>query len=356
MFYKRALYVLVVLMMFVFPSLIDFSGAGILQEEPAITECVEDDGGIITCFIVTETPTLTETPTEVPTNTSTPTLTNTPTPTSTPEPSNTPTDKPTATSTNTLVPPSPTVTFTRQPTATEIIPPPTLTRQPTATEIIPTATLTRNPTKTNTPTITNTSTKTNTPTRTPYIEPTRTITPTRRVFPTFTSLPTSTLTPTPTLNVISTRIDDVFPEPTLTSTPTDTPTITPTPRVIITKDEVLIPKNITKPIRISLSLSFRILDYLSYAITIVSITLMALYLLKNRDNKKASIKMLYIVTYLINSLLYHTALILNWAGFLTIEYSDIFFIKWSIVLRFHILLSGLIILIVTVWTGRKLWK
>src|SRR3990172_8896061 len=337
MIYKRFLYILVVLMMFIFPATSNLVSIFPIQETIII---IED----------TSTSTSTETLTPTPIDTLVPTFTDTPIPTET--------NTPTSTNTKTLVPPSPTVTFTRNPTATKITPSPTITRQPTATEELPQPTVTRQPTLTFTPTITLTPTVTKTPTRTP----TSTVTQHNQIIRTSTpapikiTTPTNTITVIPTTNIVATIVEDVFPESTPTSTATETPTSTPIPRVVVTGNEVRIPENIPKSVLIELSRFYKILDFINYFLTIISLAIMGSYLYKIRSDLRRLITVLYVFTWLVDSLLYHTALILNKIGFLTIEYSDIFFLKWSILLRFHILIAGALMLAFAVWGRTKSWK
>ena len=358
MIYKRFLYILVVLMMFIFPATSNLVSIFPIQETIIIIEDTSTSTSTETLTptpIDTLVPTFTDTPT--PTETNTPTSTNTETPTSTPtdEP-NTSTPIPTETPTKTLIPPTPTVTFTKNPTATEITPSPTLTRQPTATEELPQPTITRQPTLTFTPTITLTTTVTKTPTKTF----TSTATQHNQIIRTSTPVPIKITTPTntiiPTTNIVATIIEDVFPEPTPTPTATETLTSTPIPKVVITGEEVRIPENIPKSVLIELSRFYKILDYINYFLTIISLAIMGSYLYKIRSDLRRLITVLYVFTWLVDSLLYHTAFILNKIGFLTIEYSDIFFLKWSILLRFHILIAGALMLAFAVWGRTKSWK
>ena len=160
----------------------------------------------------TATPTATATNTPVP-----PTATPTATPTNTPVP---PTATPTATATNTLVPPTATPTAT--PTNTPVPPTATPTATPTNTPVPPTATPTATPTNTLVPP---TATPTATPTNTP-VPPTATpVPPTATpVLPTATPVPPTNTPVPPTATPIPPTATPVPP----TATPVP-PTNTPVP-------------------------------------------------------------------------------------------------------------------------------
>lgn len=277
----------------------------------------------------TETPTPTSTETLTPTPTLTPTSTNTVTPTYTKQPSPTPiTPTPTYTKMPSPTSTPVTPTLTKQPTATPITPTVTLTKQPTATPVTPTLTLTRKPTATLTPT------------RTPWIFKTATRTHTPR--PTWTRVPSPTLTPSPTATATRTL------RPTsqlLIGIPISTPhpTLTPEPEVIINATQITIPEAVPQSVIIELSERWLVFGWINYLLAIACFSLLVGYF--TRHDKWQRLHWIYVLSWLVNNILYYTALHLNRAGLLTIEYSSVFFLKWEILLRFHILFLSLIFLI-----------
>jgi hypothetical protein len=120
------------------------------------------------------------------------------------------------------------------------------------------------------------------------------------------------------------------------------PTPTPIPKVTVTFNEVRVPDQIRQSLIIELALQWKVLDWITFFFSLGSLTLLALYI---RTKPVQRIHLTYIATWLLNNILYYSALFLNRAGFLTIEYSDLFFLKWAVLLRFHIVLSGTILLV-----------
>jgi len=110
-------------------------------------------------------------------------------------------------------------------------------------------------------------------------------------------------------------------------------------------DIVVVPEDLPIPVRVDLPNLFRVLEYSSYLLTIVSIAIFSIFMYQKRKNLEIMIRSVIVYLWLINMLLYHTAIILSRIGFLAIEYSDIFFLKWGIILRFHILLGGIFMLL-----------
>ena len=298
----------------------------------------------------TSEPTATETNTDTPPPTMTEmqvTSTDEPTaiPTSTPDP---PTDTPTAVDTptprvrpTTAVPPSPTErvrpTPTPEPTDTpdvDFTHTPTITRQPTATGVLPSPTITRWPTPT--PTGDRSSTSTPYPTLTP--SPVRT--PTR--------------TPEPVRARVALATIDwdrlIYVDP--SATPTPTPSLTPTiPALItVTANEIIVSENVRRSVKIELPPLYRGVTFLSYIIVVVSLGMMSAVVWQRRKITRFP-RVVYWLFWLIHAAVYFTALILNSIGLLTIDYSDIFFLKWSILLTFHIILTGAIVTIVTFLKG-----
>ena len=300
----------------------------------------------------TSDPTATETNTDTPpptmtemqvTSTDEPTATDDPT--FTPEP---PTATPTAVDTHTprvrpttAVPPSPTErvrpTLTLEPTNTpdvDFTHTPTITRQPTATGVLPSPTITRWPTPT--PTGDRSSTSTPYPTLTP--SPVRT--PTR--------------TPEPVRARVALATIDwdrlIYVDP--SATPTPTPSLTPTiPALItVTANEIIVSENVRRSVKIELPPLYRGVTFLSYIIVIASLGMMSAVVWQRRKITRFP-RVVYWLFWLIHAAVYFTALILNSIGLLTIDYSDIFFLKWSILLTFHIILTGAIVTIVTFLKG-----
>jgi len=300
----------------------------------------------------TSEPTATETNTDTPPPTMTEmqvTSTDEPTaiPTSTPDP---PTDTPTAVDTptprvrpTTAVPPSPTErvrpTPTPEPTDTpdvDFTHTPTITRQPTATGVLPSPTITRWPTPT--PTGDRSSTSTPYPTLTPSPRPVHT--PTR--------------TPEPVRARVALATVDwdrlIYVDP--SATPTPTPSLTPTIPVLITvtANEIIVSENVRRSLKIELPPLYRGVTFLSYIIVIASLGMMSAVVWQRRKITRFP-RVVYWLFWLIHAAVYFTALILNSIGLLTIDYSDIFFLKWSILLTFHIILTGAIVTVVTFLKG-----
>jgi len=288
----------------------------------------------------TPPPTMTEmqvTSTDEPTATDDPTFTPEP-PTATPTAVDTPTPRVRPT---TAVPPSPTErvrpTLTLEPTNTpdvDFTHTPTITRQPTATGVLPSPTITRWPTPT--PTGSRSSTSTPYPTLTP--SPVRT--PTR--------------TPEPVRARVALATIDwdrlIYVDP--SATPTPTPSLTPTiPALItVTANEIIVSENVRRSVKIELPPLYRGVTFLSYIIVVVSLGMMSAVVWQRRKITRFP-RVVYWLFWLIHAAVYFTALILNSIGLLTIDYSDIFFLKWSILLTFHIILTGAIVTIVTFLKG-----
>jgi len=288
----------------------------------------------------TPPPTMTEmqvTSTDEPTATDDPTFTPEP-PTATPTAVDTPTPRVRPT---TAVPPSPTErvrpTLTLEPTNTpdvDFTHTPTITRQPTATGVLPSPTITRWPTPT--PTGSRSSTSTPYPTLTP--SPVRT--PTR--------------TPEPVRARVALATIDwdrlIYVDP--SATPTPTPSLTPTiPALItVTANEIIVSENVRRSVKIELPPLYRGVTFLSYIIVVVSLGMMSAVVWQRRKVTRFP-RVVYWLFWLIHAAVYFTALILNSIGLLTIDYSDIFFLKWSILLTFHIILTGAIVTIVTFLKG-----
>jgi len=288
----------------------------------------------------TPPPTMTEmqvTSTDEPTATDDPTFTPEP-PTATPTAVDTPTPRVRPT---TAVPPSPTErvrpTLTLEPTNTpdvDFTHTPTITRQPTATGVLPSPTITRWPTPT--PTGDRSSTSTPYPTLTP--SPVRT--PTR--------------TPEPVRARVALATIDwdrlIYVDP--SATPTPTPSLTPTiPALItVTANEIIVSENVRRSVKIELPPLYRGVTFLSYIIVVVSLGMMSAVVWQRRKITRFP-RVVYWLFWLIHAAVYFTALILNSIGLLTIDYSDIFFLKWSILLTFHIILTGAIVTIVTFLKG-----
>jgi len=315
-----------VVAVFMLVSSISDSSKIYLQETPPVT--------------IEVSPTLepTETATEILTDTPTPEPTSTeePTNTQTEVPTRTPTEIPTVTPTHTEKPPK----ITDTPTPTRdfyYTKTPTITRQPTATPITPTATITRFPTSTSTKTLTPTS-------RVPTSFPTTTPRPTR--YPTYTPYPTQTDLPTYTPNPTYTPKPTYTPIVLIIVAPTEIPITTE--GVTITNEGVTIEKNVTQPVKIELPISFKIINYLGFALTFMGTYFMSTFLFE-RKNRNRIWGNIYVLIFLLNSMIYYTAWFLNEWGFLTIEYSDIFFMKWRMLLLFHILLSGTIMAWYACW-------
>lgn len=339
----RGFTVLIIILVLIVP--INFTPNSVIQAESTfIVEQITE-----TLPTKTATPTSTNTPI-TPTSTSTPTFTNTPTKTATntvvPTPTETSTPQPTITNTPpptwTQPPPTstPTATATNLPTPTKTATPtpvPTWTMEPSKS---PTPTLTRQPTATKTlkPTLVPTWTKTEDskpPTHIPTKTPTRTKRP-----PTKTPTPTDTNTLLPSFTPSYTPTNT--PTETLTPTPvfTDAPTDTTTPEVIVEPNEVIIPPNPPQAIRIQQSSLFRFIDFLNYFLSISLTAAMVFIAYMLRKSFKRWKHLLTVFTFLVNSTIYHTALILNYLNLLTIDYSDLIFVRWGILLRLHILLVG----------------
>ena len=288
----------------------------------------------------TPPPTMTEmqvTSTDEPTATDDPTFTPEP-PTATPTAVDTPTPRVRPT---TAVPPSPTErvrpTLTLEPTNTpdvDFTHTPTITRQPTATGVLPSPTITRWPTPT--PTGSRSSTSTPYPTLTP--SPVRT--PTR--------------TPEPVRARVALATIDwdrlIYVDP--SATPTPTPSLTPTiPALItVTANEIIVSENVRRSVKIELPPLYRGVTFLSYIIVVVSLGMMSAVVWQRRKVTRFP-RVVYWLFWLIHAAVYFTALILNSIGLLTIDYSDIFFLKWSILLTFHIILTGAIVTVVTFLKG-----
>jgi len=290
----------------------------------------------------TPPPTMTEmqvTSTDEPTATDDPTFTPEP-PTATPTAVDTPTPRVRPT---TAVPPSPTErvrpTLTLEPTNTpdvDFTHTPTITRQPTATGVLPSPTITRWPTPT--PTGSRSSTSTPYPTLTPSPRPVHT--PTR--------------TPEPVRARVALATVDwdrlIYVDPSVTPTPT--PSLTPTipPLITITANEIIVSENVRRSLKIELPPLYRGVTFLSYIIVVVSLGMMSAVVWQRRKITRFP-RVVYWLFWLIHAAVYFTALILNSIGLLTIDYSDIFFLKWSILLTFHIILTGAIVTIVTFLKG-----
>ena len=288
----------------------------------------------------TPPPTMTEmqvTSTDEPTATDDPTFTPEP-PTATPTAVDTPTPRVRPT---TAVPPSPTErvrpTLTLEPTNTpdvDFTHTPTITRQPTATGVLPSPTITRWPT----PTPTGDRSSTSTP------------------FPTLTPSPvrTPTRTPEPVRARVALATIDwdrlIYVDP--SATPTPTPSLTPTiPALItVTANEIIVSENVRRSVKIELPPLYRGVTFLSYIIVVVSLGMMSAVVWQRRKVTRFP-RVVYWLFWLIHAAVYFTALILNSIGLLTIDYSDIFFLKWSILLTFHIILTGAIVTIVTFLKG-----
>src|SRR3990172_10718673 len=326
---KKILYLVVFILFLTSLGIVSTSSPAAQETQPIPLETIPIETLISTLEQVdtpTATSTITVTETLIPTWTLAPTGTPTNTWTPWPTATETGTSTPTITRQPTATPITPTPTITRRPTLTPsltLFPTSTITRQPTATEVIPTTTLTRQPTLTPKPENTKAPIETAViPTQIIItIRPFRTLTPSPPPLPTWTS--TSTRTPTPTASV--------------TPTPTETflSTITTTPEVIVSTDEVIIPKDLPQAVRLEQPSIFRIVDFLSLILSIYGIINIGLMIYRW---KKWSL--VYIIVWLFHATVYLAALFMNYFGFLTIEYSDVIFIRWSRLLIFHILLVG----------------
>ena len=136
------------------------------------------------------------------------------------------------------------------------------------------------------------------------------------------------------------------------ATPTPTPSLTPTiPALItVTANEIIVSENVRRSVKIELPPLYRGVTFLSYIIVVVSLGMMSAVVWQRRKITRFP-RVVYWLFWLIHAAVYFTALILNSIGLLTIDYSDIFFLKWSILLTFHIILTGAIVTIVTFLKG-----
>jgi len=118
-------------------------------------------------------------------------------------------------------------------------------------------------------------------------------------------------------------------------------------------DEVHIPEDLPKALHIDLPIGWRIMDWINLLLAIGGFGLLAVFLCSHRERW---VHLTYVLTWLGHVVLFYTALLLNRYGFFTIEYSDIFFLKWSILLRFHILLAGVLMVVYRLWEDRRLGR
>ena len=122
------------------------------------------------------------------------------------------------------------------------------------------------------------------------------------------------------------------------------------PLITITANEIIVSENVRRSLKIELPTLYRGVTFLSYIIVVVSLGMMSAVVWQRRKITRFP-RVVYWLFWLIHAAVYFTALILNSIGLLTIDYSDIFFLKWSILLTFHIILTGAIVTIVTFLKG-----
>jgi hypothetical protein len=141
--------------------------------------------------------------------------------------------------------------------------------------------------------------------------------------------------------------------PTLTATVNITATETPadTPVVVVNEEEVIIPPDTAQVVNLEQTPRTRITEIVNMLLAIVG--LVAIALMFYRKYVTRPMHLIYVASWLAHYLLYAIANTLNLLSLLTIDYSDVLFVRWSILLNFHMLLIGAATVLIVYLNGGK---
>jgi hypothetical protein len=132
---------------------------------------------------------------------------------------------------------------------------------------------------------------------------------------------------------------------TATETPADTPV------VVVNEEVVIIPPDTAQVVTIEQKAPIRITEIINMLLAIVG--LVAIALLLYRKYVTRPMHLIYVASWFVHYLLFAIASTLNLLGLLTIDYSDVLFVRWSILLNFHMLLIGAATVLIVYMNGGK---
>jgi hypothetical protein len=144
---------------------------------------------------------------------------------------------------------------------------------------------------------------------------------------------TATATLTPTVDVLATE------------TPADTPV------VIVNEEVVVIPPDTAQVVRLEQNPPIRITEVVNMFLAIAGLVAVALMFYRRYVTKP--MHLIYVSTWMVHYLVFAMAKVLNELGQLTLEYSDVLFVRWAILVNFHILIIGAGTVIVAYLDGKK---
>jgi hypothetical protein len=129
------------------------------------------------------------------------------------------------------------------------------------------------------------------------------------------------------------------------ATPVDTPV------VVVNEEVVIIPPDTAQVVTIEQKAPIRITEIINMILAIAGLVGVALMFYRGYAVKP--LHLIYVATWMMHYLLFSVANILNLLGLLTLAYSDVLFIRWRVLLNFHILFIGTLTVIVAYMNGGK---
>ena len=114
---------------------------------------------------------------------------------------------------------------------------------------------------------------------------------------------------------------------------------------------MVIPPDTAQVVRLEQNTPIRIAEVVNMFLAIAG--LVAVALMFYRRYYTHPMHLIYVATWMMHYLVFAMAKALNGLGLLTLEYSDVLFVRWAILINFHILVIGALTVIVGYLDGKK---